>query len=130
MTDITAEAAMEALYRSYVETFNREDAAGVARLLSYPMMVGGPGHPPIAIPDQLSYQRMIEGTFQQFKAKGWVRSQIDRLQAVATAGDTGVLVAFFSRYRRDGSLIESRNGHYVMRRSDGKWGIIAAIASG
>ena len=130
MSGGAAEAGMEALYRTYVETFNREDAGGVAKLLSYPAMMGGPGHPPMTIPDALAYQRLIEGTFQHFKAKGWVRSQIDRMDAVATAGDTGVLVANYSRYRRDGSMIESGNGHYVMRRSDGRWSIIAAIASG
>jgi hypothetical protein len=128
MDGVTAEARIEALYRTYVETFNREDAAGVARLLSYPAMMGGTNHPPIAIPDEPAFVRLIERTFEQFKAKGWVRSQIDRLQAVATAGDSGVLLANFSRYRRDGSLLESGSGHYVMRRSEGHWTIIAAIA--
>jgi ketosteroid isomerase-like protein len=128
MTDRTAEAGIEAIYRTYVDTFNREDAAGVARLLSYPAMMGGTGSSPIMIPDEAAYQRLIEGTFEQFKAKGWVRSQVDKLQPVATAGDTGVLFANFSRYRKDGSLLETGSGHYVMLRRDGRWSIIAAIA--
>ena len=49
MTDASAEAGMEAVYRSYVEAFNREDGAGVARLLAYPAMVEGGNSPPVII---------------------------------------------------------------------------------
>lgn len=123
----TAEEEIKAHHRLYVEIFNREDAAGVAELLAYPAMMGGPGHPPQMIPDKAAFQRLIEGTFAQFKANGWVRSQIDSSEAVATAGDTGVLAATFSRYRADGSLIEADRGHYIMVKRDGRWSIIAAI---
>lgn len=123
----SAEEGIKAQYRTYVETFNRQDAAGVAALLAYPAMMGGPGHPPRTMPDKLSFQRLIEGTFAQFKANGWARSQIDSMHAVATAGDTGVLAATFSRYREDGSLLEKDRGHYIMVRRGGRWSIIGAI---
>lgn len=127
MTDDTAEEGIAAIYRKYVETFNTQDGAAVARLLAYPVMVGGSGHPPGSIPDEAAYQRMIENTFEEFKKLGWVRSQIDRLEAVATACDTGVVAAWFSRWRADGSKIEEGNGHYVTVKHDGEWKIIAAI---
>ena len=129
MTDSSAEAGIEGVYRDYVAAFNREDGAGVARLLSYPIMVEGGNSPPTTIADAEGYQHMIEGVFEEFKALGWVRSQIDKLQAFPTAGDTGVLLAHFSRWRGDGSLIVAGSGHYVMRKSDGRWSIIAAIAT-
>jgi ketosteroid isomerase-like protein len=123
----SAEDGIKQQYRTYVETFNREDAAGVSQLLAYPAMMGGPGHPPISMPDAASFERMIAGTFAAFKEKGWVRSQIDSMEAVATAGDNGVLAATFSRYRADGSLLEADRGHYIMTRRDGRWWIIGAI---
>jgi hypothetical protein len=129
MSGREAEVAIEAHYRAYIETFNRKDAAGVARLLAFPAMMGGTGHPPMRIPDATAYQRLIESTYQQFRAKGWVRSQIDGMEAVVTAGDTGVLAARFSRYREDGGIIEEGGGHYVMVRRDGEWRIIAAIVA-
>ena len=70
---------------------------------------------------------MIEGAIAHFKTKGWVHSQIDRLDAVATGGDTGVISADFSRWRADGSLIERDSGHYITRIIDGEWKIVAAI---
>jgi hypothetical protein len=123
----TAEEGIKDQYRTYVETFNREDAAGVSQLLAYPAMMGGPGHSPMSIPDAAAFQRLIEGTFAAFKAKGWIRSQIDSMEAVATAGDNGVLAATFSRYRADGSLLEADRGHYIMTKRDGRWWIIGAI---
>lgn len=123
----SAEDGIKNQYRTYVETFNRQDAAGVAALLGYPAMMGGPGHPPMSMPDAASFERLIEGTFAAFREKGWVRSQIDSMDAVATAGDTGVLAATFSRYRADGSLIEADRGHYIMVKRDGRWSIVGAI---
>ena len=122
-----AEEEIAEHYRTYVETFNREDAAGVSQLLAYPAMMGGPGHPPKSIADAAAFERLIAGTFAMFKAKGWVRSQIDSMEAVATAGDNGVLAARFSRYRADDSLIEADRGHYLMTKRDGRWWIIGAI---
>ena len=129
MSEPTAEEGIAAIYRSYVETFNTGDGAAVAALLAYPVMVGGSGHPPICIPDAPAYQRMIEDTFRQFKAMGWIRSQIDSIETVATAGDTGIVAAHFSRYRADGSQIERGSGHYVTIKRDGAWRIVAAIVA-
>ncbi len=129
MTDPTPDEGIAGIYRRYVETFNTGDGAAVAALLAYPVMVGGSGHPPICIPDAAGYQRMIEDTLRQFKEMGWVRSQIDRIEAVATAGDTGVVAAHFSRYRADGSMIADGSGHYVTVKRDGEWKIFAAIVA-
>jgi ketosteroid isomerase-like protein len=129
MADGSAEAGIEQAYRDYVAAFNREDSAGVAAVLDYPIMVEGGNSRPTTIADAAGYRQMIERVFAEFKQLGWVRSQIDRLQAFPTAGDTGVLLADFSRWRDDGSLIVAGSGHYVMRKGTGGWRIIAAIAT-
>lgn len=114
-------------YRTYVETFNTGDGAAVARLMGYPVMVGGSGHAPGVMQDEAAYASMIGNTFEHFRKLGWVRSQIDRLEAVEAGGDTGIVSADFSRYRADGSMIEAGTGHYVTRKIDGTWRIVAAI---
>jgi ketosteroid isomerase-like protein len=129
MAEGSAEAGIEQAYRDYVAAFNREDSAGVAAVLDYPIMVEGGNSPPTTIADAAGYRRMIERVFAEFKALGWVRSQIDKLQAFPTAGDTGVLLAHFSRWRADGSLLIAGSGHYVMRKDQDGWRIIAAIAT-
>ena len=123
----TAEAKIENLYRTYVETFNRGDAAGIAQLFSFPAMMGGHGHPPMAVPDAATYVRMIEGTLDQFRSRGWARTEIDRLQTVVTAGGTAFLVTDFTRYRGDGSVLDGGSATYVMLCSEGRWSIIAAM---
>jgi ketosteroid isomerase-like protein len=128
MTGGGVEAELEALYRHYVDTFNHEDSAALAQLLAYPA-VGGGNAPPQVYREPSDFQRMIEGTFAHFKANGWARSGVDSTEGVATAGDTGVVRAVFSRYRRDGSIYESGSGNYVMRRLDGRWKIIAMIVA-
>lgn len=127
MTEDSTEEGIAAVYRKYVETFNTGDEAAVARVMAYPVMVGGSGHPPISIPDEAAYQAMIEHTLAEFRKLGWTRSQIDRIEAVATACDTGVVAAWFSRWRADGSMIEEGRGHYITVRQNGEWKITAAI---
>lgn len=129
MSETPAAEGIAQIYRDYVDTFNTGNCAAVARLMGYPVMVGGSGHPPATIADEAGYAAMLENTLEAFRKTGWVRSQIDRLEAVETAGDTGIVGAWFSRWRADGSKIEEGSGHYVTRKIDGKWRIIAAIVA-
>ena len=128
MTVSSAEAEIEQLFRTYVETINRQDVAGVARLFSYPAMMGGIGHPLMAVPDEGAYRRLIEATLEGFRARGWARTGIDRVQAVATAGGTGFVQAHFTRYREDGSVVDGGSATYVVLHKDGCWTMIAAMA--
>lgn len=127
MNGSTREQDIADAYRRYVEMFNTGDGAAVARCMAYPVMVGGSGHPPATIPDEAGYAAMIENTFAAFREKGWVRSQIDRIEAVETARDTGVIAAWFSRWREDGSKYEEGSGHYIAVKQDGEWKLTAAI---
>jgi ketosteroid isomerase-like protein len=129
MSQPTPEQGIADAYRRYVEAFNTGDGAAVARIMAYPVMVGGSGHPPGTIADEAGYAAMIENTLAEFRTRGWARSQIDRLEAVETAGDTGVVAAWFSRWRADGSKIEEGNGHYIAVKQDGEWKLTAAIVS-
>jgi ketosteroid isomerase-like protein len=128
MADVTAEAEMEALYRTYVEIFNREDSAALAQLLAYPAVGGGPASPQV-YKQPVDFQRMIEGTFAHFKANGWARSRVDSTEGVLMAGDTGLVRAVFSRCREDGGVYEAGSGNYVMRRIDGRWKIVAMLVA-
>jgi len=126
MASTSDEEEMAALYRKYVDIFNKEDAVSLAQLLAYPAMGGG-GGTPHTYNSAREFEDMIKGTWANFRTKGWVRSQVDRTEPVLTAGDTGVVRAEFSRYRADGSMYESGSGHYVMRKLDGRWSIIAMV---
>lgn len=127
MTEPTTEDPIAAAYRRYVEAFNTGDGAAVAKCMAYPVMVGGSGHPPGTIPDEAGYAEMIDNTFAAFRENGWARSQIDRIEAVETARDTGVIAAWFSRWREDGTKYEEGSGHYIAVKDGGEWKLTAAI---
>lgn len=129
MSEASLEDEIANAYRRYVETFNTGDGAAVARVMAYPVMVGGSGHPPGSIVDEAGYAEMIDNTFAAFREMGWERSQIDRVEAVATARDTGVIAAWFSRWRADGSMIAEGSGHYIAVKVDGEWKLTAAIVA-
>lgn len=129
MSEDSPETGIADAYRRYVDAFNTGNGAMVAQRMAYPVMVGGSGHVPGTIPDEASYAAMIENTFTEFRKKGWARSQIDRIEAVATANDTGVIAAWFSRWREDDTMIEGGNGHYIAVKQDGEWKLTAAIVS-
>jgi ketosteroid isomerase-like protein len=125
----SAEAEIEQLFGAYVDAINRQDVAAVARLYSYPAMMGGIGHPPMTVPDEAAYRQIIEATLGQFRERGWSRTGIDRVQAVATAGDTGFVAADFSRYRSDGSVVDRGSALYAVVRREGRWSMIAAMGA-
>lgn len=129
MSNSSTEAEIGDAYRRYVEAFNTGDGAAVAKCMAYPVMVGGSGHTPGTIPDEAGYAAMIGNTFDAFRENGWSRSQIDRIEAVETARDTGVIAAWFSRWREDGTKYEEGNGHYIAVKQDGEWKLTAAIVS-
>ena len=123
MTSSGAEAEMEALYRTYIDIFNRQDSAALSRLLSFP--AAGTGSEPLQVYESpRDFQRMIEATWEHFKKQGWARSQVDTTRGALMAGDTGIVYITYSRFRGDGSLYERGSGYYVMRRIDGAWKIV------
>lgn len=119
--------AIAECYRTFIETFNHADAAAVAGVLGYPYLIGGEGQSPQITPDEPTGKRGFESAFEFMKSVGWARTQIDRLEAVAICGDTGVVYAEFSRFREDGSLLDSGSGNYILRKFGGEWKIVASI---
>ena len=129
MANSDVEEEIADVYRRYVDAFNTGEGTAIARVMAYPVMVGGSNHPPSTIPDEAGYAAMIENALTEFRKIGWARSQVDRVEAVATADDTGVISAWFSRWRADGTKIEDGHGHYMATRRSGEWKIFAAIVS-
>jgi len=116
-------------FRTFIETFNSADGAAMAGSVGYPYMMGGSGQVPQTIPDEEAGRKFFGNAFKQLKSLGWERTRIDRLDAVSAGGDTGVISTDFSRHREDGIRLDSGSGHYIARRFDGQWKIVAAIFS-
>ena len=129
---MTGENEVEAIadsFKRFIEAFNTADGAAMARVVSYPYMMGGTGQAPQTIPDEETGRKWFDNAFKQLKSLGWEYTRIDRLDAVAAGGETGVISTDFSRHRDDGIQLDAGSGHYIARRIDGQWKIVAVIFS-
>ena len=99
-------AEMEAFYRHYIDIFNGDDLTGFAGLFSYPWGVVSGKRGMNVINDEAGFVRVFQKMKAGLKERGWARSAIDLLRAWPTADDTGLLMADYSRHRKDGSVLE------------------------
>ena len=99
-------AEMEAFYRHYIDIFNGDDLTGFAALLSYPWGVVSGKRGMSVINDEAGFVRVFQKMKAGLKERGWARSAIDMMRAWPTGDDTGLLMADYSRHRKDGSVLE------------------------
>ena len=58
------------------------------------------------------------------KQRGWVRSEVDSLEAWALADDLGMIIPDITRRKADNSVLDQMRGIYTARRSGNSWQFI------
>jgi ketosteroid isomerase-like protein len=118
------DAEMRGFYADYIDAFNRSDYQSILRYFAHPwVMIVGSAEPHVVSTEQkqlLAYQQVSA----RIKEQGWVRSGVDKLEVFSTGVDTGLVASVFSRYRRDGTIIETKRAYYVLRRGSAGWKIV------
>jgi len=127
VTRDTAVAEMTAFYNDYIESFNRQDIEGSSRFFAFPWVIDSAAHGSHVLRDAAAHIQMFTQASAQVRAQGWARSGVDQLKAFPTGHDTGLLVSDFTRYRADGSVLESRRGHYTVQRGATGWKILSIV---
>lgn len=120
-------AEMHAFYPLYIDSFNGDDAEAYAANFSFPCVLLGGKPPVIVVNDAAAWVKMMTGTKQIMRSKGWARTGIEKTYAWPTAPDMGLLMADFLRYRSDGSVLMRGRACYTLRREDGHLRIIAMM---
>lgn len=125
MTPIQIEA--EALFDRYLKAWNRRDAPTVAACFVEPaMFVTAKGT--LTLPDRATTISVLEKFFADLDAAGFDRTTIGPVHALACADGLAVIDALdIQRLRKDGSLLEALDGHYIMRRTDQGWRFLVAM---
>ena len=118
---------MESFYRRYIEAFNSEELTGLAELFSYPWGSIGGRRGMLVIKDQADFMRAMGKSKGVLRDRGWTRTAIDTIHAWPTADDLGLLMADFTRYREDGSVLERGRACYTMRRDAAAWKIVTLM---
>lgn len=120
--EITRE--LEAFYKDYIDTFNREDVDAFLEKWSYPFAwVSGDGGLTVTA-SKGDNQRGVGQIFAGIKRRGWARSVTDRMTAWPLAENLGMILADVTRYKSDGSVLERVRACYTLRRNGQSWQIV------
>ncbi|MCB1491274.1 MAG: hypothetical protein KDJ77_05660 [Rhodobiaceae bacterium] len=124
-TDPTDEIVV--LYGSFLSAWNSRDFEGVANCFAEPAFYALPGTD-IPVPDRSSFVALLEKVFAGLEADGFSHTEIGEVSARA-CGETMAIVDAkeVARVRKDGSLIEVIDGHYVVRKFDDGWRFTMAV---
>jgi len=126
MTPIQFEA--EALFHRYLRSWNGRDLPGVAACFAEPaMFITDEGA--VALSDRTAVVALLERLLAGLDAAGFSHTTIGPVRALACGDNLAVVDAQdVRRLKGDGSLLESLDGHYVMRRTDDGWRFAVAMA--
>jgi uncharacterized protein (TIGR02246 family) len=126
MTPIQIEA--EALFHRYLRCWNGRDLVGVAACFAEPaMFITDNGT--VALPDRQAVVTLLERVFAELDAAGFSRTTIGPVRALACGDALAVVDAQdVRRLKGDGSVLETLDGHYVMRLTDDGWRFAVAMA--
>jgi ketosteroid isomerase-like protein len=115
---------LEEFYRSYIERFNGKDLSAFLRVFAYPnaVLTGEQGLSVHAGEAEMAT------AFRQFmnalQARGWDHSRVNALQVHPLSDALALLVADYTRYRADGSVLEPGRACYMVRREEGGWKVL------
>ena len=118
---------MEDLFDRYLTAWNRRDFPGIVECFSEPSFFMTPDMD-ISIPNRSSLVVMLQKMFAGLEADGFSHTEVGEISAQRCADSMAIVdVKSISRLRKDGSLIEVIDGHYVARRTDDGWQFSTAI---
>jgi hypothetical protein len=122
-TEIASE--LEAFYKGYIDSFNREDIDAMTEGFAFPWAWVSGDRGLDVCNNEANNRRLFGEIIGDVKARGWVRSGIDRFAAWALADNLGMLLADYTRYKADGSVLESGRACYTLRRDGKSWKMVA-----
>ena len=112
---------IEALFERYLTAWNGRDFRAIAECFSEPAFFITPDMD-ISVPDHSTLVAMLQKMFAGFEADGFSHTEVGEISARPCAERVTIVdVKSISRLRKDGSLIEVIDGHYVARRTDDGW---------
>ena len=121
--EITRE--VEQFYRSYMEVFNRQDIDRYSLYVDLPYaLISGDGGL-VVCTTEAEHKRLSAQIFADLKARGWARSDIDRVRISLFAENHALIVSDITRRRADGSVLQKNRFCYTARHNGNSWKMIA-----
>jgi len=118
---------VETFYRAYLDAFNRQDHSGYARFMDLPYaLISGEGGLVVCATEP-EHQRLAAQLYADLKARGWARSDVDRVRISLFAENHALIVSDITRRRADGSVLQKNRFCYTARHNGHTWRMIAYL---
>lgn len=115
---------VETFYRAYMDAFNHQDVGGYSRFMDLPYaLISGEGGVVVCATES-EHQRLATQIYADLKARGWVRSDIDRVRVSLFAQNHALIVSDITRRRADGSILQKNRFCYTARHDGRAWKMI------
>ncbi len=123
-----SQAEAKDFFETYLAAWNGQDLEALSRLYDEPSTFILPDRS-LPLADRAATVALMELVFQGLNADGFAASRYADLEARACGEGLAVLdVSAVERVRHDGSVIETIDAHYILRRqADASWRITAAV---
>jgi hypothetical protein len=118
-SDPAVETAVMQVLKDYLDAFNRLDIVAWERTQHFPQYR-------LASGSMLVLDRPGQVTVEQVRnllGPEWHHSQWGRLRIIHSSPDKVHVDVLFTRYRKDGSIIDSFESLYVLTKEQGRWGV-------
>ena len=117
--DLTQE--LTAFYRAYLKAWNGREFERLANFFDEPCMVataaGG-----MSFASRAAYQAHQRQAFAEIEARGYSHTTVGEITAAPLGPGLALLdVADVCRMHRDGSIMERRRAHYLLRLTGDGW---------
>jgi hypothetical protein len=115
---------LESFYRGYIDVFNREDDRFFDCFAPvYEIVSGDRGL--VTVTNDANYRNQFRTQIMKdFKARGWVRTEIDRVKIWPMAENLGLIVSDVTRRKADNSIMDQLRAIYTVRRAGSSWQFI------
>jgi hypothetical protein len=114
---------VETMYAAYSGAFNHGDIASVVRYISAPYVMTIGANAPIVALTADDVRRMFDANLVRMKGHGWARSDYAIVHVWPLSDGHALLMTDITRFRPDGSVLETGRYCYSARRAEPMWQI-------
>ena len=129
MNDGSIQREVEALFTEIAASFGARDLPRFLRLYVLPCMVMTPqgGHP---IHNDEEFSAFFMPLLQRLQSQDFARSAFERLSVHQLAPMLALASMHWTRYRADGTVLETLGATYTIVNIDENWRIVSLLAHG
>ncbi|MES0808416.1 nuclear transport factor 2 family protein [Roseibium sp. SCPC15] len=125
MSDASKEA--QDLFDRYLDCWNRRDLEGVVTCYDEPTTFVLPSGA-VTLPNRQVLLAFFEEMISELEKSGFSHTTLGPVSAVSCGNGLAVVdVSNVQRFKKDGSLLEKIDSHYVMRNCEGTWRLTVAL---